>query len=72
MEQYHAARTDWLVRFDLEANTTYYPGVIEVERRKTRRGGRNEVTDFVAAHPPPTLKQFLLAHAGLKDQEHAA
>lgn len=69
MDSYGPARDRWEVQMDLEASTTYRPGIIAREKRKARRGGRNEVTDFIAAHPPPTLKEFLLAHAGMKDRE---
>lgn len=72
MSIYSPAREQWEIDFDLHANATYRPGIIERERRKTRRGGRNEVTDFVAAHPPPTLKAFLLAYAGMSGKDDAA
>lgn len=71
MSQYIPAREQWEIDFDLKANTTYYPGVIAVEQRRERRGGRREVTDFIAAHPPPTLKDFLLAHAGMRERQDA-
>lgn len=66
MEMYSPAREQWEVAFDLGANATYRPGIIAEAQRKTRRGGRNEVTDFVADNPPPTLKAYLLANAGMK------
>lgn len=47
LEEYRAAREQWEIRFDLETNRTYYPGVIELERHKEKRGGRREVTDWV-------------------------
>lgn len=57
---YREAREHWEIKFDLEANRTYRPGVIETEQRKTRRGGRNEVSDFVAENPPPVLRDFMV------------
>ena len=56
---FHADREGWLVRFDLETNTTYYSGVIAVERRRERRGGRREVTDWLEDNPPPTFRAVL-------------
>lgn len=69
MSQYHPARENWEVQFDLQANETYYPGVIAKRLRDTRRGGVNEVTDFVSANPPPTLQQYLLEYRGMKDRQ---
>lgn len=68
---YHPARHTWESRFEAETNQTYRYGVIAVERRRERRGGRREITDFVAAHPPPTFKQFLVALAGTNREEAA-
>lgn len=68
MSAYSPAREQWEIDFDSGANATYRPGIIADAQRKTRRGGRNEVTDFVAANPPPTLKDYLLANAGMKDR----
>lgn len=53
------ARDAWLVQFDLECNASYRPGIIASERRKERRGGRREVTDWLEDHPAPTFRQFL-------------
>lgn len=72
MDQYNPVRERWEVQFDLEANCTYYPGIIEKARRRARRGGTNEVTDFVSRNPPPTLRQFLEEFAGMNDREDAA
>lgn len=56
---YVEAREAWETRFDLEANTTYRRGIIAEERRRERRGGRREVTDFLEANPAPVFKDFL-------------
>jgi hypothetical protein len=56
---YREAREAWEIRFDLEANTTYRPGLIARERRAERRGGRREVTDFLEQNPPPVLRDFM-------------
>lgn len=67
MEQYAPAREQWVTDFE-QTNQSYYPGVIAVERRRERRGGRREVTDWLEANPPPTLKMYLLEYAGMKDR----
>lgn len=69
MSIYSPARDQWEVQFDLQANCTYHPGIIEREARKTRRGGRNEVTDFVSRNPPPTLRDYLEANAGMNTRQ---
>jgi len=69
MSQYHPVRDHWEVQFDLQANCTYRPGIIERHKRKARRGGHTEVTDFVSRNPPPTLRQFLEEHAGIHTRE---
>lgn len=56
---YREARERWEVALDLEANTTYRPGLLADERRRERRGGRREVTDFISANPPPRFADFL-------------
>lgn len=66
LEEYRAARDQWVTRFDLEANQSYYPGVIDVERRKERRGGRREVTDWLAENPPPVLSEWLAEWHGAR------
>ena len=72
-DAYRAAREAWEVRFDLETNRTYYPGVIEVERAKERRGGRREVTDWLEDNPPPIFRDWLTEwHAARRDQEYAS
>lgn len=69
LEEYRAVREAWEVRFDLEANTTYRPGVIAEHRRKERRGGRREVTDFVDENPPPMFREWLSDwHASRREQ----
>ena len=65
---YHPARTQWEVDFE-DTYYSYYPGIIEVERRRERRGGRREVTDWLEDNPPPTLKAYLLANAGIHRAE---
>lgn len=59
LAEYRAARDQWVINFDLETGRTYYPGIIDDERRKARRGGRNEVTDYVDEFPPPMFKDWL-------------
>lgn len=66
---YRDAREQWLVQFDLQTNHTYRPGIIAAERRKERRGGRREVTDWLDDNPPPTFRAFL---EGLAQDMHAA
>ena len=70
MAAYSPAREAWEQQFEAATHTTYSAGCINDARRETRRGGRNEVTDFVTEHPPPTLKAFLVEYAGSAD--HAA
>jgi hypothetical protein len=70
--QYHPAREAWELRFETEANRTWRPGLIAREKRRERRGGRREVTDFCEQHPPVTFKQFLLSLAGSRPDEEAA
>lgn len=70
LTEYRAAREQWEIEFDLACNQTYYPGIIEVERRKERRGGRREVTDYIADFPPPIFKDWLTAwHESRRDEE---
>ena len=57
--EYRAARDQWVTMFDLTTGHTYRPGVIEQWRRKSKRGGRNEVMDYVDEHPPPVLAEWL-------------
>lgn len=57
--EYRATREHWEVQFDLHTGHTYYPGIIQAERRKERRGGRREVTDWVDENPPPVLAEWL-------------
>lgn len=59
LENYRCVRDQWVTRFE-ETNQSYYPGVIEVERRKERRGGRREVTDWLEDNPPPVFKEWLV------------
>jgi hypothetical protein len=64
MEAYSPARQVWENDFETATNMTYAPGIIAAERRRERRGGRREATDFLYENHPPTLKAFLLAEAG--------
>jgi hypothetical protein len=57
--EYRAARDQWVTMFDLTTGRTYYPGIIAEARMKSRRGGRNEVCDYVDEHPPPVLGEWL-------------
>lgn len=67
--EYRAARERWEVRFE-ETNRSYYPGVIEAERLKERRGGRREVTDWLADNPPPVFRDWLVEwHAARREAE---
>lgn len=59
LAEYRAARDQWEINFDLTTGYTYRPGVIEHWRRKAKRGGRNEVCDYVDEHPPPVLSEWL-------------
>jgi hypothetical protein len=61
---YWHARDQWETMLDLEASTTWRPGLITREQRRARRGGRREVTDFIEKHPPPTFRDHLVAQAG--------
>lgn len=73
LEEYRCAREQWEINFDLKANQTYYPGIIEVERRKSRRGGRNEVCDYVDEFPPPLFGEWLSEwHAARREPDEAA
>lgn len=68
MEMYSPARQQWEADFEAATNQTYRPGIIAVERRAERRGGRREVTDFIETNYPPTLKEYLLANAGMNHE----
>lgn len=59
LQEYRDARHAWEQLFEAETQRTYVPGIIERELRKSRRGGRNEVSDFVEQHPPPMLRYWL-------------
>lgn len=64
VESYRDGRRAWEDEFEDTTGTTYRPGIIEEQRRAERRGGRNEVGDFIEAHPPPTFRDWLEANAG--------
>lgn len=57
---YREAREAWELRFETEANQTWQPGLVERERRKERRAGRREVTDFLEQHPAPKLADVMV------------
>jgi hypothetical protein len=69
LEEYRAARDQWEINFDLTTGYTYRPGIIAEARAKSRRGGRNEVCDYVDEHPPPVLSEWLQSwHAARREQ----
>jgi hypothetical protein len=72
LAEYRAARDQWRIRFDLTTGYTYRPGIIAEARAKSRRGGRNEVTDYVNEHPPPVLGEWLRAWHGARRERVAA
>lgn len=72
-ETYWHDRAQWRdVLFESECNMTYRPGIIARERRRERRGGRREVTDFLERHPAPTLRRVLEQAAGMWRDPEAA
>lgn len=72
IDAYRSVRDQWEIRFDLETNQSYYPGVIEIERGKERRGGRREVTDWLEENPPPTWREFLVEWASSRREQEAS
>lgn len=73
MTNYYWARDHWITQFDLHCNQSYYPGVIAVERRKEKRGGRREVTDWIDENPPPVFREWLAEwHAANREQREVA
>lgn len=69
LAEYRAARDQWEINFDLTTGYTYRPGIIAEARAKSRRGGRNEVCDYVDEHPPPVLAEWLESwHAARREQ----
>jgi len=70
--EYLAARDQWEIEFDLKTGHTYYPGIIALERRRERRGGRREITDYVDEFPPPRWRDWLVEwHAARREQDEA-
>lgn len=64
------ARDAWELRFETACNMTYRPGIIARERRRERRGGRREVTDFIEHDPPPLFSEWLSEwHASRREPE---
>lgn len=64
VQTYRDARDAWEAAFEAATHQTYRLGLISVERRRERRGGRREVTDFIESSPPPMLRDFLVGMAG--------
>jgi hypothetical protein len=62
--EYRDARQWWEDAFEAGTNETYRPGIIGEQRLASRRGGRNEVVDFVEASPPVTFRAWLEGNAG--------
>lgn len=69
---FRAVRDQWEVAFDLHTNHTYYPGIIAEQRRLERRGGRREVTDWIADNPPPMFRDWLAEWHAARREEGAA
>lgn len=63
-QTFRDAREAWEQRFEVETGRTYVRGLLTRERRRERRGGRREVTDFIRAYPPPTLRDVLVGLGG--------
>lgn len=73
LDEFRSARDRWEVRFDLETGHTYRPGIIARERRRERRGGRREITDWLDENPPPVFREWLVEwHAARREAEEAA
>lgn len=62
--EYRDARFAWEDRFEAGTGTTYRAGIIAEQRHASRRGGRNEVVDFVDTDPPVTFRDWLVGSAG--------
>ena len=69
LAEYRAARDQWEIEFDLKTGYTYRPGIIAEARAKSRRGGRNEVTDYVDEYPPPVLSEWLEEWHGARREQ---
>lgn len=61
---YRSAREAWERLLEAETGREWSPGLLAWERRRERRGGRREVTDFLDRYPPPTLGAVLTGLAG--------
>lgn len=72
LDEYRAARDRWEVEFDLQTGHTYRPGIIARERRRSTRGGRREITDYVDENPPPVLREWLIEWAAAQRDSAAA
>lgn len=64
VENYRAGRAAWEEAFEEATGSSYRPGIIAERQRAERRGGRNEVGDFVESTPPPTFRAWLEGRAG--------
>lgn len=64
VSDYRDARCAWEEAFEAGTSSTYRRGIIRDARRASRRGGRNEVVDFVEGVPPVTFREWLVAQAG--------
>lgn len=60
VEDYRDARQAWEDQLEDATGHTYVPGLVTQQRRAARRGGRNEVDDFVEAVPPVTFRDALV------------
>lgn len=69
LDEYRCAREQWEIEFELTTTFSYCPGIITVEKRKERRGGRREITDYIEEFPPPTFGDWLAEwHAARREQ----
>lgn len=60
MSAYLEAREQWEIQFEFATNQSYAPGCVAREKRRERRGGRREITDFIEDNPPPVLADFMV------------
>lgn len=70
LDAYRCAREQWVIEFDLQCSMSYTPALLRRELRKARRGGRNEVYDYVESNPPPLFRDWL-AEWYAEQREHA-
>lgn len=62
VEDYRAGRAAWEEGFETATGQSYRPDIIAEQQRAERRGGRNEVADYVESSPPPTFRAWLEGH----------